>query len=49
MKNKQLFCSRKGGAMIKGIFYPHPTVVDILSREARRKADKIERKLGRRR
>ena len=38
------FCSRKGGATIKGKFYPAERVSTILSNKAKRIADKLERK-----
>lgn len=37
---KGIFCSRKGGATIRGQYFPLRTS-DILAREIERKADKI--------
>ena len=45
MKQKP-FCSRKGGATIKGQYFPLRTS-DILAREIERKSDKIAKRANR--
>lgn len=40
--NKNVFCSRKGGATINGKFHPHPTTSDILAKQIQDQADKLE-------
>lgn len=41
--NRNIFCNRKGGATIKGKFYPLRTST-FLAMQYRRKADKMEAK-----
>ena len=47
MINKHIFGSRKGGATIKGVFYPNRTS-DILARQIERQATKMEARRKRR-
>ena len=46
--NRNVFCSRKGGATIKGKFYPHPSTSGILAGEIERKVKKMEARATRR-
>ena len=46
--SRNIFCSRKGGATIKGKFYPHPNTSEILAGEIERKVKKMEARAGRR-
>ncbi len=42
--NKHIFCSRKGGAMIKGKFYAHPRTSEILARQLEKATAKQEKR-----
>lgn len=46
--NRQLFCSRKGGATINDKFYPAPRTSAILAAELERQAKKMEARARRR-
>lgn len=39
--NKNIYCSRKGGATMGKKFYPAPSVSEILERQIAKLADKI--------
>jgi len=39
--NKNIFCSRKGGATIQGKFCPAPRVTAILARQLERATNKL--------
>jgi len=40
--NKNIFCHRKHGVTIKGKFYMHPTVSDIIAGQLERKTKQME-------
>ena len=46
--NRNIFCSRKSGATIKGKFYPYPSTSDILAGQIKRDAKKMEARAKRR-
>lgn len=47
-KKHNPFCSRNGGATIKGVFYPVDSVSAFLGRQLKRQAERLELRNNRR-